>query len=273
MSKRTREQLYEHYQIEKELASRLRSSSRVERVKLYSSVYDELYERIPDHPQLMTRTDQAKRTFIVNLQMELLSKFLNPEQAFLEIGCGNCCLSFEIAKFVRKVYGVDVSRKISHGVDVPDNFKLIISDGITIDVPAESIDIAYSHQLLEHLHPDDIQEHLREVYRVLVSGGMYICITPHRFMGPHDISGYFEKEAKGFHLHEYTNKELCSLLKNSGFIYVRSCIRVRGHYARVSPFPTICVENMMESLPYKIRKTLSRTILKNILAIRLIAEK
>jgi len=273
MSKRTREQLYEHYQIEKELAAKLKHSSKAERMKLYKSLYDELFKRVPNHPQLTIRNDHDKQSFLVRLQMELLSKFLTPEQTFLEIGCGNCCLSFEVSKYVRNVYGVDVSKVVTDNVNVPNNFELIISDGISIAVPAESIDIAYSNQLLEHLHPEDMMEHLQQVYRILVVGGKYICITPHRYMGPHDISGYFENEAKGFHLHEYTNKELSNLFKITGFSNVRSYMRVRGYYANLSTYPAIFVENLIESIPHGIRKKISRTIFKNVLAIRLIATK
>lgn len=46
--KRTYEELKEHYEIEKELAEGLRNSTKEQRRKLYSSVYDELFERI--HP-------------------------------------------------------------------------------------------------------------------------------------------------------------------------------------------------------------------------------
>lgn len=242
-------------------------------MKLYKSLYDELYERVPNHPQLNARKDHEKQSFIVSLQMEFLSKFLASEQTFLEIGCGNCCLSFEVSKYVSKVYGVDVSKLVTYNDNTPNNFKLIMSDGISIAVLAESIDIAYSNQLLEHLHPEDMKEHLQQVYRILVFGGKYICITPHRYMGPHDISGYFENESKGFHLHEYTNKELKTLFKNTGFTNVHSYIRVRGYYAKCSFYPAIFVEYFIESIPHGIRKIISRTIFKQLLAIRLIATK
>lgn len=273
MFKRTREQLFEHYQIEKELASRLKNADRSARKKLYASLYDELFERVPHHPQLTMRNDRDSRRIDVALQLELLSRFLNPDYTYLEIGCGDCQLLFEVSKYVRKVYGVDVSRRVTDNVHAPRNFELKISDGISIDVPDESIDIAYSHQLMEHLHPDDVLEHLKHVHRILAFGGKYICVTPHRFMGPHDISGYFENEAKGLHLHEYTNGEIRALFKTIGFSDVISYKRVRGHYARISCYPAIFIENLIGSMPHRIRKKMSRTIFKNVLAIRVVATK
>ena len=51
---RTMEQRRAHYEVETELAARLRNSSREERRNLYTALYDELYEKVPDHP-LLTR--------------------------------------------------------------------------------------------------------------------------------------------------------------------------------------------------------------------------
>ncbi len=44
---RSSEQVKEHYEIEKALATRLRESSREERRTLYASLYDELFQRVP----------------------------------------------------------------------------------------------------------------------------------------------------------------------------------------------------------------------------------
>ncbi len=42
--------LRQHYEVEKELADRLRHATREERRILYGTVYDELYQRVPHHP-------------------------------------------------------------------------------------------------------------------------------------------------------------------------------------------------------------------------------
>jgi predicted SAM-dependent methyltransferase len=41
-------------------------------------------------------------------------------------------------------------------------------------VRAESVDLAYSNQLMEHLHPDDASEQLANVYRALKPGGVTV---------------------------------------------------------------------------------------------------
>src|SRR5678816_1132297 len=58
---RTVAQLWEQYQVEKELAARLRDAPPLERRKLYSSVYDELFRRIPHHSQLTDKVSPQQR--------------------------------------------------------------------------------------------------------------------------------------------------------------------------------------------------------------------
>ena len=70
---------------------------------------------------------------------------------------------------------------------------------------------------MEHLHPDDAIVQLTNIKNALTNGGKYICITPNRINGPHDISRYFDKEASGFHLKEYTFTDLNKIFKNIGF--------------------------------------------------------
>ena len=54
---RTKENIREHYDVEKELAHKLRNATKEERGKLYSSLYDELYRRVPHHPQLRKKNN------------------------------------------------------------------------------------------------------------------------------------------------------------------------------------------------------------------------
>lgn len=270
MGNRTREQLYEQYVVEKELAEKLRSSDRNERRRLYSTIYDELFERVPHHPQMSRKIDPASRRKAVQLQMNLLGRFLMPDSTFLEIGCGDCLLSLEVAKRVGKAYGMDVARKISFLDAPPRNFELMISDGTNVDLPAGSVDVAYSNQLLEHLHPDDVKEHLLSVYRALAAGGRYILSTPHRYAGPHDISRYFENEARGLHLHEYTLGEIVSLLGSAGFSRFFSYKRFGSRYARVSCHPLMSIERCTAQLPPGWRKKVANVLFR---MIRVGAEK
>ncbi len=263
-SSMTIEQIQEHYEIEKELASRLQNSTREERQHLYTALYDELFKRVPYHPQLTQKSSPEASAWVVAQRMQLISCFLSPDSTFLEVGPGDCSLSLEIAKHVRKVYAVDVSNEITKKSSFPENFELIISDGCTIPVPENSVNIVYSHQLMEHLHPDDANDQLKNIYKALIPGGNYICITPNRLSGPHDVSKYFDEVATGFHLKEYTVSELYELFRTAGFSKISLYKSYKQNHLKFPLFPmtvnTIKVcEEFLSRLPFSLRRKIAST--------------
>jgi len=265
-------QLLAHYNIEVELAQRLMNSSKTDRKTLYSTLYDELFRRVPYHPQLMKKHNPEIRLTQVHSVIKSLKRYLHPDTVFLELGPGDCQLSFEVAKIVRKVYAIDVSAEITKHNHLPDNFELIISDGSSVDVPESSVNVAYSNQLMEHLHPEDAVDQLTAIYQSLAPGGIYICTTPHRFGGPGDVSMFFNRTAKGFHLKEYTNYELYKLFKDAGFSRIYSSRRFANKLYNISPWPAMIIEHFIEIFPNQFHRRLYRHFLW-LLSIRLIATK
>jgi len=259
--KRTMAQLQEHYEIEKELASKLREATKEERRFLYTSLYNELFQRVPSHPQL-TQKKSAERTLeVVTQQMKFLRRFLKKEYTLLEIGPGDCALSLELTRCVKQVFAIDVSDEIVKGLNSqPLNFKLHLSDGVSIPVAPGSIDIAYSNQLMEHLHPEDALEQLRNINDSLTNGGIYICVTPNSLDGPHDISRYFEDVAKGFHLKEYTRTELVDLFMKTGFSSVKLYAGIKGFFVKIPLRIVMIVEMFLGNLPGKFRKRIAQSI-------------
>lgn len=250
---RTWEQIREHYEVERELADQLRYASKEERRKLYVSVYNELFKRVPHHPQLSHKASAEYTAREVARKMLFLRPFLHSEATFLEIGTGDCALAWEVARTVKKSYGIDVSIEIAGHMKHPNNFQLLISDGCTIPLEDNSVDVAYSDQLMEHLHPDDAFEQLQEIHRVLQPGGMYLCVTPLRLSGPHDVSRHFDTVATGFHLKEYTVSDLCDLFKQVGFNKVVPYIGTRGIYISPPVFLVKAHELIVSLLPRKYR--------------------
>jgi SAM-dependent methyltransferase len=218
---RTFEQLEEHYLIEKRLAERLRNARKPERRSLYAELYDELFRLVPLHPQLTLNAAARGRSKLTSERMKLLHPLLSRESTFLEVGPGDCALAIELCKEAKKVYAVEVSRTVTAGLNFPENFELVISDGCSVPVPPGTVDVAYSDQLMEHLHPDDAIEQLQNIFAALKPGGTYVCITPNRLSGPHDISRYFDKVATGFHLKEYTATELTRIFEGVGFVEIQ----------------------------------------------------
>ncbi|MGI9257777.1 MAG: class I SAM-dependent methyltransferase [Gammaproteobacteria bacterium] len=267
------EQIKEHYEIERKLADRLRNSTKEERAGLYTSLYDELFRRVPYHPQLTNKENPSERLRAVRRSIRLFGKRLRSDSVFLEIGPGDCALSAEVASAADRVVAVDVSTEIPNK-DLPSNVEFVVSDGSSIDMPEASVDIAYSNQLMEHLHPDDAEQQLTSIYRVLKSGGRYYCITPNRLTGPHDISSYFDSEATCFHLREYSNEELVELFRAAGFRKVLTYIGKQGIYIRVPLFLKIWTERLIVRIPRPIRRPLSNFFLTRlILRIVIVGEK
>jgi SAM-dependent methyltransferase len=257
-SARSPEQVREHYEIEKALAAQLRAGTPDERKRLYGRVYDEMYRRLPHHPQLTRKVSAEETRRSVSQQLSFLDRFIDNDTVYLEVGSGDCALTFEVAKRVRKSIGIDVSAEIMPTDRCPDNLELILSDGTSIPVPPGSIDVAYSNQLMEHLHPDDARTQLINLNRALRPGGLYVCVTPNRLTGPHDISRGFDTVATGFHLREYTNTELFDLFCDCGFNPVTIYSSFRGHAFRVPRRLLLAVERWLAHQPPQRSRSLSR---------------
>ena len=271
---RTVEQIQQHYTIEKELAAKLRNAPEEDRQHLYNDLYDELYKRVPSHPLLTRKATPEASAKKASQKMRLIVKYLKPESVFLEVGSGDCLLSFEAAKQAKQVYAVDVSQEIVKYSTYPDNFKLIISDGSSVPLAQNTVTVAYSNQLMEHLHPDDALKQLRNIYQSIAPGGVYICITPNRLCGPHDVSKYFDEEATGFHLKEYTQTELSQLFYQVGFSKLKAYIGGKGIYLRFPLFLIKIVENILEQLPFKLRKKLGNFLpIRALLGVILVGQK
>ena len=274
------EQAYsrEHDQcvFETQIATKLREASRTERMKLYGQLYDAYAEAFPE--SLPGETHDADQT--VGFELAFARKYVSADAVVAEIGPGRCAFAGALARHCRRVYGVDVIDQ-SPGQSVPSNFQHVLTDGIHIPLPDQSVDVVISNQMMEHLHPDDAIDQLNEVLRVLRSGGCYICMTPNRLHGPHDTSALFDDlpcpvvdgsyVANGLHLKEYTNSELSQLFSRVGFRSCRHFAGARGVYIRVSPRLMEWSERWIRHIPARLRKR-SR-VLRILLGVRVVALK
>lgn len=237
---RTPERLRVHFELERQLADRLRSAPAEQRPGLYAQVYDELFDRLPDHPQHLAPTQSQQA--LAEQQWRLLRAFARPWHRLVEVGPGDCALARQACAHVRQVTAVDVSESITERHQrqaLPLNLRIRLFDGIHLPLPARSADLVYSHQLMEHLHPDDARDQLRDIARILSPGGQYLCVTPHRFSGPHDISAAFSDVPVGLHLHEYTGQELVTRCREAGFARAQVVVQLKG---RVMALPSALLQ-------------------------------
>jgi SAM-dependent methyltransferase len=248
--------LRHRYEVECELADMLRKSNAAERRSLYGHAYDELTRRAPTQPLAQRSKDPAALREFGLFQLGVLRPFLGKQSVLLEIGAGDCALSLVAAPLVKRVLAIDVSAATARIESPPANFEFKLFDGFNLPVEDNSVDIAYSRDVIEHLHPDDTFEHMQRVLRALKQGGKYVCITPNRLSGPWDVSRFFDRTPRGFHLREYTNGELKDLLLRAGFREARVFLSVgTRHLSGLIPIaPITAIERVIGALPLKLRR-------------------
>ena len=276
---RTRARIEYHFDVERELAKKLKHASREARRSLYTSVYDELFARVADHPQFLNIFRPEARYRRISRQVRYLESLMGSKGNFAEIGPGDCALSIEMCARSKSVAAVDVSNEITRHATLPQNFSLVISDGASVPLARNSIDLVYSDQLMEHLHPEDAAEQLAGIYAALRSGGKYFMITPNAALGPHDVTKYFDHDsAQGLHLKEYSFGEIDTLLRQAGFTHCYALIGAAGRYIRLPISWMRLPEKLIASLPRTIRRSLirnrfARPLLNILLGARVLALK
>jgi hypothetical protein len=80
--------------------------------------------------------------------------------------------------------------------------------------------VVYWNDVLEHVPPDEADEYVAQIHRLLAPGGRLVTITPNWLLRPSDVTGDFcrwRTEACGLHLKEYRLAEVASLMRRTGF--------------------------------------------------------
>ncbi len=260
---------------EAKAATRLLSSSRAQRAQLYGEIYDEFFRSFPELHREVSEASARNAVF----EAAFAKSFMSPSSIVAEIGSGHGELAVALSPHCRYIYSVDVSDLVpSNGR--PANFKHIQTDGFGIPLSDGSVDIVISSQMMEHLHPDDVTDQLREIWRVLKQGGCYICTTPNRLYGPHDISGEFTADCRivdgcyvayGLHLKEYTNVELSDMCRNAGFHRTKHFAGMRGKYLQIPLGILAHLEKAARRIPVNYRKRSS--VFRATLGARVVADK
>lgn len=260
---RSADEIREHYAVERELADRLRRSTRAERTELFKTLYSELFERVPNHGRLVRRDTPEESARAVAARLRLVEPHLAGVETFLEFAPGDCRLAWKVCEAVPRVIGVDISDQTGGGAR-PGNFELIVYDGYRVGLPGACADLVFSYQFIEHLHPDDVLLHFKLVHRLLKPGGRYIFSTPHRFSGPHDISRFFSDVPQGFHLKEWTYRELAVVAEKAGFTswHTFRCGRLRA--SGLVNEVTVAGELVLGRLPRRLQRKLAGRLFEGV---------
>jgi 2-polyprenyl-3-methyl-5-hydroxy-6-metoxy-1,4-benzoquinol methylase len=143
-------------------------------------------------------------------------------RSVFEVGSGNGDLITFLARKGRRCVGSEPSVE-PEGKYAPEANSLEWHRANGVDLersePGASYDVVISNQVVEHMHPNDLETHSRSVLAILKPGGRYILATPHVYLGPADLSQVFGlKQAVCHHLKEYRYWELARVLTQAGFV-------------------------------------------------------
>jgi SAM-dependent methyltransferase len=246
------------YHIEREFHEKiLREPDPAERRRMYEEVYSlvhPLYQPAGSPPTRPRSKDERVRFF----RRELEGK------SVLDLGCGTGQFLMSVAKLLDhgRLVGIDVS---VHELpkDHP-SIRFIAADIIRFEVD-EKFDVVFSDQVMEHIAPADLHDHLVSIRRALVDGGALIVMMPNRLFGPSDVTGIVDfthtnrVPACGTHLNESTYSEMIPLLKEHGFRHLRTMLpKLRTSFpgVRISPSLLTVVEKSpwLLKLMYKVRR-------------------
>jgi SAM-dependent methyltransferase len=208
------EHVVQHERLESSLTARLLESSAETRWEVFEAAYSTLYRELP---WLNVKDDSQ------GLSARVKSwSFLIPSGARIyEVGSGKGELLNFLASNGCFCVATEITRErgATH-LDVGGGVVWRNCDGVNLGrfEGADQYDFVVSTQVIEHLHPDDVEKHLREARAILRPGGQYIFDTPHASGGPHDLSKVFNlPKARYMHLHEYTWIEVADLLRKAGY--------------------------------------------------------
>src|SRR5690606_19370398 len=154
-------------------------------------------------------------------QVKLFERDLR-NKSIIDFGCGEGSFLLNIRKNLpyKSLTGVDVyiPEALSNHPDIK-----FISSGIIHFETREKYELAFSDNVIEHLSPLDLHDHLQSVYESLVPGGHFILVMPNRLFGPMDITRILDNsssgkiKAQGGHLNESTYHEMTENLRMAGF--------------------------------------------------------
>ena len=140
----------------------------------YSSKYPKDYARNKILEDEYCRNIDSRKIICEHI----LKKYLSSDLTVLDFGCGPGILAREVARYSRKIIGIDVSCgviKCAKVLNNSNNIEYYTSKNTCFPISEESIDLIYTFAVIQHLNEITYEKILREMYRVLKPGGKVIC--------------------------------------------------------------------------------------------------
>jgi SAM-dependent methyltransferase/glycosyltransferase involved in cell wall biosynthesis len=189
--------------------------------ELLAQENDRYYVRSVEHHQSDEEYEgsgrQSVREFIEN-DMALMSRLgTMADKVTLEIGCGSGRITKSLASLFGRVVAVDISPTMlekARQFVCARNVEYVESDGVSISVPAGSIDVAFSYIVYQHFPSKDaVSASFQNVSRALRAGGLFkVQVRGQRHPDPNHWSWG----------PEFDEGEAAALARSSGFRILNS---------------------------------------------------
>jgi SAM-dependent methyltransferase len=159
------------------------------------------------------------------------------------------------------VLGIDLDTSaLSEARHVDPTSRLVRADAARLPLPDVCVDLVTSFETVEHVA--DAAALVRELQRVLRSGGRLVLSTPNRAFGPPELH-----TGNPFHVREFTAPELRDLLLHS-FDDVRLYGQWPSLHYRYVPFllvrpafePEALIWKALNRLPFRIKDRIARLL-------------
>ena len=219
----------------------LQDADPIEREQLYEQAYDRGSSDAAPDPAAIPEWNARRRR-----RLRLYRRVMGPAaRAVLEIGCGTGDLTCALAEGAPRVVAIDLSSRelklaamrATRYPELAPRIEFRRMNAIRLELADSSFDFAVSTSMIEHLHPDDVDRHLREVWRVLRPGGRYLVWCPNR-LGHH--------KDRPFHLCMMSHRDLRARMRAAGFSSFQSPM-LKGRPMVGTSFK-IAMESVMSAL-------------------------
>ncbi len=268
-----------HWDQERAFAERIRQSPQrsTERANAFRTGYDTITKILACQGHASQSVPAGGLVMGFNPRyVTLVIKLLRRAQAhgvarprLFEIGYGSGAMLAEVANAGFDVGGVEVSSYMQEQAAsrLPgQEGALLLGDFLSLDLrPWRGSQVVYWNDVLEHVHPDEALDFLRKAHDLLAPGGVLVTITPNWHTRPTDITkGYRppRHEAEGFHLKEYTLREVSALLHQAGFASVGTPLAVTPRQTLLAGRGLCLVkrwcEPVLEYLPFGLARLICR---------------
>jgi 2-polyprenyl-3-methyl-5-hydroxy-6-metoxy-1,4-benzoquinol methylase len=265
-----------HWQQERAFAQRIRTAKRgsPERAEAFRTGYDTVTQILS---QLSGQGDgnvvMGLSPRYVRLVVRLLAGRRRPGvfPRLFEVGFGCGDLLAAVARQGYDVAGIEVSTRMleqARGkLDKEHHGPLLLGELLSCALTDldGAFDVVYWNDVFEHLPTDESLDYLRRIHQLLAPGGALVTVTPNWHTRPSDVTAGFlpvRSEAQGFHLKEYTLREMTSLLTQAGFARVTTPLLVtrrRSFLCSDGLLRLKCLlEPTLEWLPFRLADLLVR---------------